>query len=189
MARWMLIEPHYLNVAGTEWEYTEQERGTGKQIRRKFTVPRYLHPEDPNDWTEKSYNNLGQPVEGKVIVSDGNGAQPMDIIFTGDPTPNMLPLDDDAKAVSARYAANWSAPAEGFTLTHSQSLLDNLERKLALVQAQQPAPASQGMEQLMAAIAAMMKQNGDLITVLAGGGVVNPTGANEPSAPKPERRV
>ena len=30
MARWKLMTPHYLNVEGETWEYTENDRQTGR---------------------------------------------------------------------------------------------------------------------------------------------------------------
>ena len=44
MARWKLMTAHYLNVAGTKWEYQEVSRVTGKQIRMQLPVPMYLDP-------------------------------------------------------------------------------------------------------------------------------------------------
>ena len=41
MARWKLMTPHYLNVEGETWEYTENDRQTGRQ-RVQFPVPASL---------------------------------------------------------------------------------------------------------------------------------------------------
>lgn len=185
MARWMLIEPHYLNVPDTKWEYVETDRATGRPIRKQFDVPIFLHPEDPSNWTEKDIANNGQVIGGRVIVSDGVGAAPTDIIFVGDPTPNMLPLDDHAREVSARFASVWKAPNENSNRTHSQSLLDDLERKMQLVEQQQakaqqvPMPA---LEQLLTAVTQMLQQNQEMMKALAIGREQNPTGAYEPPA-------
>jgi hypothetical protein len=174
----MLIEPHYLNVEGTKWEYVEVDRGTGKQLRKQFSVPRFLDPNDPADWTEKEMTPAGHVVNGRVIVSDGNGAQPGDIVFVGDPTPNMLPLDDEAKKISASYSTKWSAPNPDSNRTHSQSLLDDLEQQMLIVErrnAEAKSAPVEGIEKLLTAMAAMMEQNQQLLSVL-GSAAVNRTG-------------
>ena len=38
MARWKLMTPHYLNVEGETWEYTENDRQTGRPKRVQFPV-------------------------------------------------------------------------------------------------------------------------------------------------------
>lgn len=122
---------------------------------------------------------------GKVIVSDGVNPGANDIIFVGDPTPNMLPLDDHAREVSASFADRWKAPNENSNRTHSQSLLDDLERQMQLIerkqQQAQQAPMA-GMDQLLTAITQMMQQNQQIMLQLAGASptMVNPTGAYEP---------
>ena len=48
MARWKLMTSHYLNTPGEEWEYTENDRNTGRPRRIKFPVPRLLDINDPS---------------------------------------------------------------------------------------------------------------------------------------------
>ena len=48
MARWKLMTPHYLNVEGETWEYTENDRQTGRPKRVQFPVPRLLDIRDPS---------------------------------------------------------------------------------------------------------------------------------------------
>src|ERR1700746_1647419 len=105
MARWRLIEPHYLKVKGVTWEYQETDRATGRQVRKTFPVPQHFHPDIEVDWTERDGKDYGI-----VAVSDGHNAKPSDIIFEGNPTPGMLPLDDEAKEISARFEPKWKAP-------------------------------------------------------------------------------
>src|SRR6516164_1126450 len=96
MARWRLLEPHYLiTVPCAKWEYMETDRTTGRQIRKQYDVPTYFHHEIEADWTDKK--------EGGVFVSNGTNANPSDIIFKGEPTPGMLAIDDEAKAISSKY--------------------------------------------------------------------------------------
>ncbi len=111
MARWRLTQKHYLNVPGTEFEYRETTH-YGKQVRKNFPVPLYLDPENPGDC---NYNADGesrgmgnQNTPGEIIVAWADGAErPRDIIFVGDPTIDMVPLDDAAKEVSASMSAKW----------------------------------------------------------------------------------
>src|SRR6516164_6345197 len=96
MARWRLLEPHYLNVPGTEWEYKEADRETGRQARRVYEVPLYLDPKDRADQNDRENES--------VVVSDRyDPAHHRDYVFVGAPTPNMEPIDDEAQAISQGY--------------------------------------------------------------------------------------
>src|SRR6516164_5357111 len=99
MARWKLLASHYLNVPGTEWEQRETPRETGKEVRKRYFIPRLLNIEDPGDWTEKYRNDLGQVFGGDIIVCFAGRGQPKDIVFEGLPTPDMEPLDEEAEAI------------------------------------------------------------------------------------------
>ncbi len=109
MARWRLTNPHYLATTDTEWEYKETDRTTGRQARKVYQVPRYLNPEDPSDHN----------YPGEIIVSDGNGAQSKDIIFSGPPSAEMEPLDAAAEALSAEHAAKWKHPVNNFDINET----------------------------------------------------------------------
>src|SRR5881392_1048059 len=96
MARWRLKDKHYLSVPGIEWEYQETDRETGRRARKIFTVPLYLDPEIQADWN--------YPEEGAIIVSTKfDPAHRRDIVFTGPPTPDMEPVDDEAEAITQEY--------------------------------------------------------------------------------------
>jgi len=126
MARWYLREAHYLNVPGTEWEYKESDRETGRQARRIYPVPLYLDPKDPADLTDRE--------NGWVVVSHRyDKAHPRDVVFTGPPTPNMEPIDDEAQAISQSYIDKgaWIHPIDSLNMTYSQSILSEFEQKLA----------------------------------------------------------
>lgn len=167
MARWKLTAPHYLNVEGTEWEYKEVDRTTGKEVRRRYSVPRLIHPDDPSDWTEKVFGLNGQAVDGSVVVSDGNGASGSDIIFSGDPTPDMIPLDDAARAISEGFAGKWKHPIDSLSGTFADGLVDRMQAEMSRLQSQQSAPKIEGLQELLAAIGGMMKQNQEIIGALA----------------------
>lgn len=166
MARWKLTQPHYLNTPGTTWEYIENDRTTGKPIRRSFDVPTFLHPESPSDW---NYRNGD---EGMIVVANKiDPAYPKDYLFASDPTPDMEPMDDEARAISASFEAKWNHPIEGLpaqgNMGYSQSLLDGLQGQLADAQTKATEAQAEGMREILGTMAAMMKQNQDLIAALA----------------------
>ena len=66
MARWKLMTPHYLNVEGESWEYTENDRQTGRPKRVQFPVPRLLDIRDPSCWTNRWGNKDNE--DGEIIV-------------------------------------------------------------------------------------------------------------------------
>ena len=153
MARWKLLTAHYLHtVDPTQWEYTETDRKTGRPRRVKFTVPRYLDPREPSDWT----NHWGtkDDSDGEVIVCQpGKGAE-NDIEFLGDPTPDMMPLDDEAKVISAKLEPHWAYKPETAEGSYSQSLVDKFEESMAAVQSSPKQEVTiAGLDTLIAAIA------------------------------------
>jgi hypothetical protein len=133
MARWRLQVAHYLYTdPPTEVEFKEVDRNTGRQARKVYKVPRYLNPTDPAD--------CNYPDE--VIVSDGKNAQGRDIIFIGQPSPDMEPIDDEAKKISQSYidSGKWTKKEEG--LDFGESLIKNFMEKITDLQANQAAPVS-----------------------------------------------
>src|SRR5262245_32892957 len=107
MARWRLMTAHYLMTnPPAEWEHKETSRETGRQTTVKYKVPRLLEPKDPAD---HNYPD-------EIIVSDGKGnIERRDIIFVGDPTPDMEPIDDEAKKITQGFvdSGRWRKPEEG----------------------------------------------------------------------------
>jgi hypothetical protein len=163
MARWKLLASHYLNVPGTEWEQRETSRETGKEVRKRYFIPRLLNIEDPGDWTEKYRNDLGQVFGGDIIVCFAGRGQPKDIVFEGLPTPDMEPLDEEAEAISAQYRDGWVHPIESLPAqgdTYGAALIAKMEQVMSMmIQAQGGAtstaftpavsPDSQLVEQLL----------------------------------------
>ena len=171
MARWRLTEPHYLNVDGTKWEYSEVDRITGRPKRVQFPVPQYLNPNYEDDL--KSFGQgQGDVSTWDIIVSDGNNPGPKDVIFKekdgspGQPTPGMLPLDDDAREITARYSKVWDAPSEGpsFTQRLEESLINQMTE---LRDSVKQAPQVEGLAELMATMTSMMKQQTEILAKLA----------------------
>lgn len=168
MARWKLTEPHYMLLEEeTRWEYIEIERVTGRPKRTQFVVPRYLHPLDPSDWTITRMKNE----DGDIVVCNGTNPGPGDLIYHGEPTPGMLPLDDEAKEISNRYS--WT-PTQGLDdvsqgESFSQKLLGGLIDKISEAQAglqQQPQPQVEGIGDVLKAMTAMMQQNQEILQKL-----------------------
>lgn len=152
MARWKLMTPHYIFTTQiTEWEYTAVVGG--KQVRRRFTVPRFIDPNDPGDWTNRwgmaNGNNFVGNEEGITVVAYEGKGQPGDIIFSGDPTPDMMPMDDEASEISAQFTGRWAYKPDNAEMSFSQSLVDAIE---TIVEAK-PEPQAvkiAGLDELMA---------------------------------------
>ncbi len=170
MARWRLIEPHYLVTTDpTKWEYQETDRISGRPKRTTFEVPRYIHHEDPLDWTVRE-----TPDYGYVVVSDGHNAEPRDIVFKGSPTPGMIPLDDEAKEISARFSDKWNTPTQGladnepnWAMKMADTFVQSAEKiNMKMLEAsQQPVP---GMDQFMSVMTKMMEQQQTMFMTLMG---------------------
>lgn len=159
MARWKLMTAHYLNTPGEEWEYTENDRTTGRPKRIKFPVPRYLDPRDPSCWTKRWGNKDNE--DGEVIVCHEGTGETGDIIFDGDPTPDMVPVDDEARAISASFEKRWSYKPETDSGDYSQSLVDKFQIELAEAQ---PRPVEvPGLAELTGAIGKLVEQNAKVI--------------------------
>ena len=165
MARWQLKVPHYLMVEGTKWEYSEVDRITGRPKRVQFNVPRYLDPGDPADQTVKV---PGFPEEGKLNVTNGGTHEANDVVFIGDPGPDMIPLDDEAKAISASFSKKWVNPIEDLpvNMTYADRLLENLQSEVAQLQSQtKPSPAGD-LSELKGLMVEQSKMMTDLLTAL-----------------------
>ena len=167
MARWKLSTAHYINtlVDGSpcEWEYTENDRQTGRLKRRKYSVPQYLDPRDPADWNYKWGAN--DDVEGEIIVCYKGKGNDKDIPFSGDPTPDMIPIDDEAKAISASFENLWRyKPDAEDPGQYSQSLIDNLQEQMS--EATSRPVEIPGLTDLVAILAKSVEQNQQLISTL-----------------------
>ena len=148
MARWKLISSHYLNVPDEEWEYSETDRKTGRPKKRKFAVPRLLDINDPTCWTNR-WGGQGNE-EGEIIVCYEGSGEDRDQIFTGDPTPEMIPVDDEAREISAKFERIWKYKPEEAMVSHSQSLVDQFQIEMAELRTK-PTEIP-GMSDLVAAI-------------------------------------
>jgi len=163
MARWKLMTSHYLNVIGEEWEYTEQDRATGRPKRVKFSVPRLLDVNDPSCWTNKWGNASNE--EGEIIVCHEGKGESRDIVFFGDPTPDMSPIDEEAIAISASFEDIWKYKPDSVVADHSQSLIDRFQLEMAELKSK-PAEVP-GLADLTVAIGRLAEQSQAAISQLA----------------------
>lgn len=169
MARWKLLTPHYLMIEGVTWQYKEVDRMTGKLKTQTFKVPHLLDPIDPTAW-----NYVFGRDNGEIIVCLPGKGEARDIEFfdsnggPGTPTPDMFPVDDEAKAISAKLEEGWKHPIESLSGTYSNHLLAGLHEEIAKVQSQS-APATttvEGLSELLAAMTTMMKQNQQMLDAM-----------------------
>lgn len=126
MPRWRLKASHYINIipqdgSKIEWEYKEIDRTTGKQGRKVFAVPMHLFVKE--DSPDNNY-------PGEIIVAQQPGAQRADYIFTGEPTPDMEPLDEEAIKISTALAPKWQHPIESLSGDFGASLISKFERQM-----------------------------------------------------------
>jgi hypothetical protein len=163
MAKWRLKSAHYLNVPGVEWEYKETTRD-GRQGRQMFNVPMLLDPKDPNCCNH----------DGDCIVIHGKAKNRQgEYEFSGDPTPDMEPMDEEAEAISKSFEGRWVHPIDSLPSTgdYSASLIASFEKQMTKLMQNQPAePVSvsasavskEDFDKLQAQVAALMARNAEL---------------------------
>ena len=146
MARWKLNSEHYLNLdPSSEYEHRETDQLTGATARTVHKVPTYLD---------------GKARE--IIVCYKGKGEPRDLVFIGEPTPEMEALDDEAKAISESLHHKWIHPIDALPgTTYSESLLAGLEKQLAQLIVSNP-PQAPGIVN-PAEFAALQKQVKDLM--------------------------
>lgn len=168
MARWKLTEPHYLQVEGIKWEYSEVDRVTGRPKRTQFPVPLHLDPNIESDATHRH-----DAWSWDICVSNGHNADPKDLIYTGPVTPGMLPLDDEAKAITAKAAKDKWCPTAGLdpesqNESYTNKLLSGFIDQMTLAQTSaQQAPQIAGLEEMLKSMTAIMAQQTQLLAALA----------------------
>jgi hypothetical protein len=147
MARWRLTTSAYLNTTEhVEWEYKQINRQTGREDRKRLPVPRFLDIRDPGDWTVKpgavsiAHGGNLDEVDGIIIVCHEGKGQPGDVEFLGDPTPDMIPLDDEAKVISASFEDRWRYKPESAEIGYNQSIIDRFEVEMATIKQKADVP-------------------------------------------------
>lgn len=159
MARFRLREKHYLAVVGSEWEYKET-LSNGKQKRIVMPVPMFLDPNDPSDCN----------YPGEILVSTKEDPlYPKDYIFTGPCTPDMEPLDAEAKELSSTVVGAFihpinSLPAVGGHQPFGDQLLKDLERKIDALHS--PSVANGSIDDLRMQVASLTAQVQGLLALV-----------------------
>ena len=164
MARWKLMAAHYLNlVQPAEWEYVEVSNG--KHQRKRFSVPRMLNPNDPGDWNSRwGARNTASTVgneDGEVIVCLPGKGQPGDYEFLGDPTPDMMPQDDEASEISGAFTDRWRYKPDDADVSFSTSLIDGI--KEAMEERVPETVKIEGLDQILTTLAQSQKLMADLV--------------------------
>jgi hypothetical protein len=129
MARWKLTAKHYIYAEQygqpTEWERQETNVQTGRMFRRTYRVPLYIDPEDSAMWNK---------TEGCCVVAIKGSERAGDIVFFGDPTADMEPLDDEAREISDQHRHKWINPIESLApsadMEFGKQILQFLESQL-----------------------------------------------------------
>ena len=165
MARWLLLQPHYLKVADTFWEQTETDRVSGRQKKKKYPVPLHLDPHCAADWNNKpgsSSANISRGGnsfdEGYITVCHEGKGEPHDYVFSGDPTPDMEAIDDEAKAISATF--QWNDPTRFFVPGEGEMTF--AERMILTMQEEAKAQASPAND-----LVVMQKQMNETMAMMA----------------------
>ena len=149
MARFRLRNAHYLSVPGTEWEQKETSTVTGKQVRKVYSVPMYLDPNDPSDCN----------YPGEIIVAtEVSALYPRDIVFEGAPTPDMEPLDAAAEALVEKVKKNWVHPIESLSGSYGDTLRMSLEAELSKARQDVGASTTQTLAAMQKQIEELQKQ-------------------------------
>lgn len=159
MARWSLRNSHYLNVPGNEWMHEETDRETGRRNRKIYTVPQLLDPNNPQD---QNYRELGE-----VIVCHEGKGEPRDIVFVGEPTPEMEPLDSEAEAITASLRQKWEHPIDTLPANGGMNEQESAFMKAMMSQFAQNAQPNSSVPQaefdkLKEQVAELMAQNATL---------------------------
>jgi hypothetical protein len=71
----------------------------------------------------------------EVIVCHEGKGEDSDIVFIGDPTPDMLPVDDEAREITATFEVRWKAKPESMAGDYSQSLIDKFNVEAEAIRA------------------------------------------------------
>lgn len=165
MARWKLLAAHYLKTDDTEWEYKEMDQSTGRERRKQVKVPRYVDINDPGDWTNRWGNK--DNAQGEIVVCLEGKGEKGDITIFQDPTPDMSPVDDEAREISSRFAKQWEYNPVIDEGSHSQSLIDRFESEMRDIKEKPATVEVAGLGDLIAAMAAMTVQNAEIMKTLS----------------------
>ncbi len=172
MARWKLTAKHYLHALQygqpSEWQREEINVQSGRAFRKTYPVPMFIDPDDPHC--------INRHLGYCVIATEGSD-QPGDLIVSNfKPTPDMEPLDEEARQLSEVERPHWINPIDGLSPTMGEDFANQL---LAALQQQMNkasgiSPSQLGVNSevsnLSTLVAAQQKQIEALINALSGSG-------------------
>lgn len=129
MAKWRLVHDHYLNVSADQYgekidyEYAETDAQTNRIRRRSWAVPMFIPRDSIVTNKQEDFDAYNGDVNHRPIV------------FLGDPTPDMMPVDEEATKISATFQAKWKHAIESLSGTmgggdFSASLIAGLEKMM-----------------------------------------------------------
>src|SRR6266849_5825322 len=169
MPRWKLTAKHYLHALQSgqpsEWQREENNVQSGRAFRKTYPVPMFIDPDDPHC--------INRHLGYCVIATEGSD-QPGDLIVSNfKPTPDMEPLDEEARQLSEVERPHWINPIDGLSPTMGEDFANQL---LAALQQQMNkvggiSPTQLGVNsELSSLVAAQQKQIDALIHALSGSG-------------------
>ncbi len=169
MARWKLTAKHYLHALQygqpSEWQREEINVQSGRAFRKTYPVPMFIDPDDPHC--------INRHLGYCVIATEGSD-QPGDLIVSNfKPTPDMEPLDEEARQLSEVERPHWINPIDGLSPTMGEDFANQL---LAALQQQMnktqvgSTGSNAEVSNLSALVAAQQKQIEALILALSGSG-------------------
>lgn len=150
------------------WEQIETT-ATGQQVRKQYPVPKYFHHEDPTAWNYiTDRDQAGRPVAGDIVVCYEGKGQPRDVIFTGPPTPDMTPQDEEAEKISrATFGERATNPEEMPDGGYAGRILEGLSQQLADAMASRATPAANPqMDKLVETMNKLIETQTALFTVM-----------------------
>jgi hypothetical protein len=173
MARWRVTAKHYVLAKQfgeeTTWVREETNRDTGRAFRRTFTVPLYIDPEDPICINKNT---------GYCVVATEGSEMPGDITLLSPCTPDMEPLDDDARKITATETPKWKDPINSLPISigddFGNQLLAMLTSQFNTV-ANNPSVSLKGAsgDQIAKLEAMLLAQQEQIAKLLAGNGQVS----------------
>jgi hypothetical protein len=170
MPRWKLTAKHYLQALQfgqpSEWQREEINVQTGRAFRKTYPVPMFIDPDDPFC--------INRHVGYCVVATEGSD-QPGDLIVSNfKPTPDMEPLDEEARTMSEAERPNWINPIDGLSPMMGEDFANQL---LAALQQQMNqtsgvSPSQLGVNSevsnLSTLVAAQQRQIDQLLAALSG---------------------
>ncbi len=171
MARWKLTAKHYLEALQfgqpSEWQREEINVQTGRAFRKTYPVPMFIDPDDPFCINRTT---------GFCVIATEGSAQPGDLECKNfKPTPDMEPLDEEARQLSEAERPYWINPIDGLSPTMGEDFANQLLTALQQQMNKSNISLSQQgvnseVSNLSALVAAQQKQIEALITALSGSG-------------------